>query len=237
MKLINCDLGECLIPDPDEAIMPLVDMANIACGGHAGDVASMEKTLKLAKQHNVTVGAHPSYIDKENFGRISHDLSADELFDTLLQQITIFQDLCQQHDIQMHYIKPHGALYHDMMFKPEVLDVICLLIHELNPLLELVVQAGLHQQRMAEKSKQTAINFIYEAFADRGYRGDQMIPRNEPGALLVDAEQIVAQYRLFSQAHTFTIDTICFHSDHPSSAFALKLIKAEAAQGRKHVRD
>jgi 5-oxoprolinase (ATP-hydrolysing) subunit A len=225
MKLINCDLGECLTPDPDEAIMPLVDMANIACGGHAGDVASMKKTIKLAKQHNVKVGAHPSYLDKENFGRISHDVSIDALFEILLRQITEFQKLCQQHDMEMHYIKPHGALYHDMMHKPEVLAVLCQLIHAVNPALDLVVQAGILQQGMAAKSKQTSINFIYEAFADRTYQGNQIIPRSESGAMLKDAEQIVAQYQRLSQQHTFTIDTICFHSDNPASAFALKLIK------------
>lgn len=125
----------------------------------------------------------------------------------------------------MNYIKPHGALYHDMMHKPEVLDVICLLINEINPSLDLVVQAGLHQHRMAEKSEQTGITFIYEAFADRAYQGNKMVPRTEPDAMLKDAEKIVAQYHLFSQQNTFTIDTICFHSDHPASAFALKLIK------------
>ena len=225
MKLINCDLGECLNPDPDEAIMPLVDMANIACGGHAGDVDSMEKTLQLAKQYDVKVGAHPSYLDKDNFGRISHALSTEDLFETIFKQITAFQDLCQQHDVQMHYIKPHGALYHDMMFKPEVLEVLCQLIQAINPALDLVVQAGLHQQRMAEKSEQTGITFIYEAFADRAYQGNQMVPRTEPDAMLIDAEKIVAQYHLFSQQQTFAIDTICFHSDHPASAFALELIK------------
>jgi 5-oxoprolinase (ATP-hydrolysing) subunit A len=225
MKLINCDLGECLTPDPDEAIMPLVDMANIACGGHAGNVVSMEKTLQLAKQYDVKVGAHPSYIDKESFGRISHDLSTDELFETIFKQITDFQDLCRQQDMEMHYIKPHGALYHDMMHKPEVLNVLCLLVLAINPALDLVVQAGLHQERMADKANQTGINFIYEAFADRAYQGNQMIPRAEPDAMLKDAEKIVAQYHLFSQQHTFAIDTICFHSDHPASAFALKLIK------------
>ena len=235
MKLINCDLGECLTPDPDKAIMPLVDMANIACGGHAGDVTSMEKTLKLAKQYDVKVGAHPSYIDKENFGRISHDLSADKLFEILLKQVTEFQELCQQYDMDMHYIKPHGALYHDMMHKPEILNVMCQVIKTVNPSLDLVVQAGLHQDQMAEKSEQTSINFIYEAFADRGYHGNQMIPRTEPGAMLKDAEDIVAQYRLFSQEHSFQIDTICFHSDHPASAVALKLIKAGADQGSTNV--
>jgi len=235
MKLINCDLGECLTPDPDEGIMPLVEMANIACGGHVGDVASMNKTILLAKQHNVKVGAHPSYVDKENFGRISHDMSVDELFETLLAQVTGFQNLCQQHDIEMSYIKPHGALYHDMMHKPEVLAVMCQLIHAVNPALDLVVQAGILQQGMAKKSKQTAVNFIYEAFADRAYRGNEMVPRSEPGAMLDAAEHIVAQYHLLSQQDSFTIDTVCFHSDNPASVFALQLIKSGVEQDSTNV--
>lgn len=235
MKLINCDLGECLTPDPDEEIMPLVDMANIACGGHVGDWTSMEKTLKLAKQYDVKIGAHPSYLDKENFGRVSHDLSPDALFDIVLTQVTEFLELCQQYQLEMHYIKPHGALYHDMMRKPEVLDVLCKVIKTVNPSLDLVVQAGLHHKQMAKKAEQASINFIYEAFADRGYDGKQMIARSEAGAMLKDAEEIVAQYRLFSQAHSFQIDTICFHSDHYPSVFALKLIKAGAKQGSTSV--
>lgn len=235
MKLINCDLGECLTPDPDEAIMPLVHMANIACGGHAGDHVSMEKTIKLAKQYSVKVGAHPSYLDKENFGRVSHDISSDALFELVKNQITEFQALCQQHQMEMHYIKPHGALYHDMMHKPEVLDILCQVIKAVNPSLGLVVQAGLHQKKMAKKAEQEAINFIYEAFADRGYQGKQMIPRSETGAMLKDAEEIVAQYRLFSQPQNFQIDTICFHSDHYPSVFALKLIKAGAKKGSMNV--
>ena len=226
MKLINCDLGECLTPDPDEAIMPLVDMANIACGGHAGDQTSMERTIELAKQHGVKVGAHPSYLDKANFGRVSHDISAEALFEIVLSQVTKFLALCQQQQVEMHYIKPHGALYHDMMHKPEVLDVLCQVIKTINPSLDLVVQAGLHHKQMAKTSAQTSIKFIYEAFADRGYQGKQMIPRSETGALLKDAEEIVAQYRLFSQPHNFQIDTICFHSDHPPSKFALQLINS-----------
>lgn len=225
MKLINCDLGECLTPDPDEMIMPLVDMANIACGGHAGDHASMKKTIQLAKKYHVKIGAHLSYLDKENFGRISQTLSTDGLFAMLLKQMTEFQDLCQQLEVEMFHIKPHGALYHDMMQKPEILDVLCRLIDEINPALELVLQAAIHQERLAKKSVQSSIKFIYEVFADRGYQDHQMIARTEPGAMLIEAEQIVAQYQRFSQQQSFAIDTICFHSDHPASVTALKLLK------------
>lgn len=227
MKLINCDLGECLTPDPDDMIMPLVDMANIACGGHAGDHASMNKTILLAKKHHVKIGAHLSYLDKENFGRISQAISTDDLFDMLLNQISDFQSLCLHNNVEMTHIKPHGALYHDMMHTSEILNVLCRLINEVDPSLELVVQAGLNQDRLAEKSAQSSIKFIYEAFADRAYQGNQMIARTESGAMLTEPEQIVAQYHQFSQQQSVAIDTICFHSDHPASIAALKLLKSK----------
>ncbi len=225
MTLINCDLGECLTPDPDEIVMPLINMANIASGGHAGDTASIRKTIDLAKRYSVTVGAHPSYDDKANFGRISHFSTTQALFDSLQQQIRRFTQICEAQKVEMHYIKPHGALYHDMMHKPEVLDVLCDLIKQENKSLSLVVQAGINQARMHEKSASTKIHFIYEAFADRAYRDNQLVPRTESGAMLLDAKHIVDQYHSFSTQATFPVDTVCFHSDHPASVAALQLIK------------
>lgn len=225
MKQINCDMGECLQSDPDVVIMPLIDMANIACGGHAGDEASITKTLQLAKQHNVSVGAHPSYQDKANFGRVSHDLAADVLRDLLLEQLTQFQSLCQQYDCEMSYIKPHGALYHDMMHKPQVLNVICDVLNEIDTNLLLVVQAGLNTEMMLLTSEQTGVKFIFEAFADRAYRGRQMVPRSEAGAMLMTAESIVKQYHALSTTTEFQIDTICFHSDHAPSVSALEQLR------------
>jgi len=221
---INCDLGECLTPDPDAQIMPLIDMANIACGGHAGDVNSMRKTIKLAKQHGVMIGAHPSYADQENFGRVRLNISQTALFDSLQQQLKSFMALCETLDAKPQYIKPHGALYHDMMHKPEVLALICDVIKSINPALKLIVQAGLNTEVMAKTSADKQVQFLYEAFADRGYRANnmaEMIPRKEPGALLASADAILAQLDYFVIQQTFTVDTICFHSDHAPSVQAL----------------
>jgi len=228
MKRINCDLGECLIPDPDSDIMPLIDMANIACGGHVGDDNSMIKTLILAKQHGVSVGAHPAYVDKSNFGRVSHDLTSKQLFDVLSQQLTQFINLCQQYDVTMDYIKPHGALYHDMMYRDDVLDVLCEVIKIHDPNLSLVVQAGIEQQRFIDKSTQVAITFIYEAFADRKYQGNKLVARTEQGAVLQEPEHIIKQYHDLSQSIEMQVDTICFHSDNPASVRALQLLKKTA---------
>ncbi len=227
MKLINCDLGECLLPDPDSDIMPLIDMANIACGGHAGDEISMTTTLLLAKQHQVKVGAHPSYLDQPNFGRISHALSSTQLFEVLSQQIMQLMELCQQHGMTMTHIKPHGALYHDMMHDPAVLEVLCQVIKHHDSTLSLVVQAGIEQQRFEQTSNDRSIDFIYEAFADRGYRGNKLIPRTEAGAVLLEPEHIVRQFHELSQTKTMRVDTVCFHSDNPASIHALQLLKSQ----------
>ncbi len=224
--LINCDLGECLTPDPDPQIMPLIDMANIACGGHAGDVNSMSTTIAMAKTNDVMVGAHPSYFDRQNFGRVSHDLSPSDLFASLHQQLAAFIALCETHEVTLEYVKPHGALYHDMMQKPVVLDVICEVVRSLNPQLKLVVQAGVNSERMLQQAEQSQLVFLYEAFADRGYRGAQMIPRSEAGAMLATTEAILEQVQLLNTSPPFLIDTICFHSDHPQSIAALQSLKS-----------
>jgi len=226
MKLINCDLGECLIPSPDELVMPLIDMANIACGGHAGDESSMIDAIKQAQQHGVRVGAHPSYPDRENFGRQSHALPEDELFQLVYEQVIYFQNLCHKQGVTLDYIKPHGALYHDMIHNEAVLVVVCNVIERLDSSLSLIVQAGINTDTFNRFSRDTNIQFLYEAFADRGYRGLQMIPRSEQGAMLIDPQHIVEQYYYFCQDESAKIDTICFHSDNPSSVLALKILKA-----------
>lgn len=218
-KPINCDLGECLSPSPDSIAMPLIDMANIACGGHAGDDDSMLATIKLAKQNQVTIGAHPSYADTENFGRISHSLSNDELYDLLYLQILHFQKLCNDNAVILEYIKPHGALYHDMMHNIDVFNTICKVIQAIEKDLNLVVQAGI------KHFHDNNIVLLHEVFADRAYQGIKLIPRNAEAALLVHVDAIVEQYHYFSTINNFQIDTICFHGDNPASIKALQKIK------------
>ncbi len=222
---INCDLGECLSPNPDPQIMPLIQMANIACGGHAGDATSMAQSIQLAKQHGVSIGAHPSYFDRPNFGRVSLQLSPADLFASLRQQITAFYTLCQTHEVQLDYIKPHGALYHDMMRQPEVLDTICEVISSINPNLTLIVQAGLNTPQMQQQSERTKIAFMYEAFADRAYRDNAMVPRSQAGAMLPTPEAILQQVTVFETQPPFEIGTLCFHSDHLPSVLALQQLK------------
>jgi len=234
MIKINCDLGECLSTNPDADVMPLIDMANIACGGHAGDDVSMVKTIKLAKENNVKIGAHPSYEDHANFGRISYQLNDDELYDLVYQQVSHFQKLCHNNSASLEYVKPHGALYHDMMEKPLVLDVICRVIKAVDENLKLVVQAGVKNfgegelalaKRDCPGVKNKSVTFLHEVFADRGYDGIEMLVRGEKGAVLDKADTIVKQYHRFLNEKSFKIDTICFHSDNLASVEALTRLK------------
>ena len=224
MLMINCDLGECLTPNPDADVMPLINMANIACGGHAGDNNSMTKTIQLAKKFGVKIGAHPSYADIANFGRVSQTLSTFALFDLIYQQITAFQTFCTEHGALLKYIKPHGALYHDMTHNPLVLEVMCDVIYKTDQNLSLVIQAG-HEDYFKNFGNNGNGLFLHEVYADRGYQGIHMIPRRDKGAVLTDPKAIIDQYYQFLEEKSFKIDTICFHSDNKASVEALKQLK------------
>ena len=224
-KLINCDLGECLTPDNDATIMPLIDMANIACGGHASDDYNIAKTIKLALKNLVIIGAHPSYNDKVNFGRISYELSADELFATVYKQVSNFQKICLNLGAKLTYIKPHGALYHDMMKKDLVMDTICRVVKNIGCDLALVVQTGINSKKIARIAKKLNITFYYETFADRAYNKTQLIPRISSAAVLNNVQDIIKQYRQFLYNKAVEVDTIYFHSDNQASIKALQLLK------------
>jgi UPF0271 protein len=226
MTLINCDLGECLSPNPDQQIMPLIDQASIACGGHAGDSESMARAVQLAKQYQVQIGAHPSYPDKVNYGRIRQHYEAKALFEHLYRQVEQLNDICLKQDAVMSYIKPHGALYHAMMGDPTTLAVIGQVLDAFPQSLSLIVEAGTDTGHLRDFALCRPPTLIYEAFADRAYHHNKIVPRSEQGAMLRDAAEIIEQYQQFSTASALKVDTVCFHSDHPPSVDALKRIKA-----------
>ena len=221
-KLINCDLGECLVLNPDGQIMPWIDQASIACGGHAGNDDSMAKTIKLAKQYQVSIGAHPSYPDKKHFGRRSIAMSLNQLFDSLVMQVTTLNKHCRDQKVTMDYLKPHGALYHDIMHQAPIAEVICDVIKATKQELKLVVQAGVNTEQIMASAAKKNVQLQFEAFADRAYQGVELRLRTEEGAVLATPEEIENQYYQLSASNAFQIDTICFHSDHPPSVKALQ---------------
>jgi len=228
-KLINCDLGECLDPDPDGQIMPLINQASIACGGHVGNSDSMKKNVKLAKQYQVSIGAHPSYPDKANFGRVSLPMSLKSLFDSIFMQVNALEEVCLEQNVKMDYIKPHGALYHDMMHQKQIAELLCDVIKTKYPDLKLIVQAGINTKQMLAVAQEKGVQLLFEAFADRGYRSVELKSRSEQGAVLASPEEIKSQYQELMESDLFQIDTICFHSDHASSVTALQQIKTSTA--------
>lgn len=220
--LINCDLGENLSPDPDPEVMPLIDLANIACGGHAGNASSIQKTLQMATTHQVQIGAHPSYPDRENFGRTSMPLDKATLLQTLEKQLTLFEDNNPGH-LKLHHLKPHGALYLDMMRSESIFITLLAFMQTNYPNDYLVVQGGIDHGKLDLRYQQLAkpfkITLLFEGFADRGYQENgRLLPRKAENSLLTTPDNIIQQTNDFKGM----FDTLCFHSDNPASVEALK---------------
>jgi UPF0271 protein len=218
--------------------MPYIDQANIACGFHASDPANMVKTIKLACQHHVEIGAHPSYPDKENFGRLSMNLDSNELIAIIQYQVAALQNLCANENTQVSYVKPHGALYNDMMADLAIFSNVCQAINQSSSLLpdkmSLMIQALPDQQAFIDIAQQWQVPLIFEAFADRAYQDNGLlVSRQQKNAVLLD-EQIVVKRMAHLAAHqqllsindkalTLNVDSICVHGDNSA---AIKLIKA-----------
>ena len=216
---INCDVGEGVINE--HLIMPYISSCNIACGGHFGDVTSMDKTIALAIEHKVKIGAHPSFPDKVNFGRKLMQMSNDDLRDSIQNQLDIFLERLFSFDVPLHHIKPHGALYNTIA-KDE--DLAVLFIEITKKYLKDVFLYVPYQSVIEEIALKNNIKIKYEAFADRNYNDDlSLVSRNTPNALLIDEKEVL-NHVLFMIKHQkvntisglekeIKADTFCVHSD------------------------
>ncbi|MEO0444243.1 MAG: 5-oxoprolinase subunit PxpA [Pseudomonadota bacterium] len=233
MKL-NCDMGEAC--GYDAQLMPFIDMANIACGFHAGDKTTMDATVALAVQHNVLIGAHPGYADKAHFGRKPIDLTEKQLRELLIEQIELLNSICRQHKTSVHYIKPHGALYHAMMANTNTFLAIVDALSSHCTHLPLVVMANEQQSAFARRAKSKGISLIFEAFCDRAYDDHgQLAPRHQAGAILHRQEDIDRQiHALINQQSVTSIngriipikaETICVHGDSQQAVFSVRAIR------------
>lgn len=228
MIALNCDLGEGCGNDAE--LMPLIDQASIACGGHAGDAATMRASVQLAADHGVQIGAHPAYPDRAGFGRRSLDIGPQDLADTLEAQLAALMQVAEVLGQAVCYIKPHGALYHDVWTNDAVRAVVTALACGLD--LPLVVRAG----RGEWPGGRAGLTLWHEAFADRGYAADgRLLGRDEAGALL-GPEQAAAQTRQLVESSTVTTadgtpcplqaDTLCLHGDHPEAPAVARAVRA-----------
>ena len=235
MKL-NCDLGEGM-DQVDAGIMPLIDMANIACGGHAGDRGSMLRTIAMALEHGVDIGAHPSYPDRANFGRVSLDIEPEALFNSLQEQVGDLINYASELGAEVTYIKPHGALYNDAFRRPSTLAA----------LLELSAATALPLMLAARpdsslRQDHPDHHFILEAFVDRAYDADgTLVDRRQPYAVHPDVDTAVSQALSLLTLGGLTAvsgewlfiaaDTLCLHSDSPIALDTAHAVRRAMAAG------
>lgn len=238
MKL-NCDLGESFGAwqmGLDEQVMPVIDQANIACGFHAGDPMVMQNTLRLAKQHQVSIGAHPSYPDLVGFGRRSIKCSLVELEALLHYQIAALDGMAQIQGLTLEYVKPHGALYNDMMVDNDIRLTMIKAIAGYPKSLALMLQATSQIDNHRQQAKSHGITLLAEAFADRCYDDDgRLLARSRAGAVH-NKEKMLAQVKQLKHNGTITTvsgnilplnpDSLCVHGDNPEAVKAIKEIKA-----------
>lgn len=238
MKL-NCDLGESYGSwqmGLDADVMPHIDMANIACGFHAGDADVMARTLALAKQHSVTIGAHPSYPDLQGFGRRSMALSHSEIVNCMRYQIAALDGMALSTGLSLTYVKPHGALYNDMMAKPAVFAAVLDAVASFYKPLKLMILATARQQEFAAQAKAQGVELLFEAFADRRYTDEgTLTPRNQAGAVL-HGDDMLAQVRQLVKHGSVTTasgkqlalsaDTLCVHGDNQAAIAQVQQIRA-----------
>jgi len=240
MKL-NCDLGE-LIHENDALIMPYIDQANIACGFHASDPKNMAKTIKLACQHHVEIGAHPSYPDKENFGRLSMNFDSNELIAIIQYQVGALQSLCMNENTQVSYVKPHGALYNDMMADLAIFTIVCQAIsHSPQPLshkMSLMMQALPDQQAFIDIAQQWQVPLIFEAFADRAYQDNGLlVSRQQQNAVLHDEKVVVKRIAHLTKHQQLlsindkklqlNVNSVCVHGDNSAAIELIKALRVE----------
>ena len=229
---INCDMGEGC--GDDAALMPFISSANIACGYHAGDAATMCSTIELAARHGVAVGAHPSYLDRENFGRTDVELSPAEIRSLILEQLEIFTVACGEIGVKMTHVKPHGALYNRSARDLVVARSIAETVREFDPDLTLY---GLAQSHSTEAARKLGLKAADEAFADRAYEPDgSLVSRKKPNALINSPEIAAAQaLRIALGGGVVAVDgsnvplsaeTICIHGDGPNAVAIARTIRS-----------
>jgi len=233
MKLsvdINADLGEG--SGHDEELFELISSANIATGFHAGDSDSMHGAITTAKKHGVAVGAHPSFFDRENFGRKELKISTPEIFDAVAYQLGVFQAIASAVGVQPNHVKPHGALYNMAVRDQELADSIARAIGSVDP--QLILFAP-DKSELARAGDAHGLQIAREIFADRNYLNDGwLVPRTRPDALLRDPNEAAQRVlRMLREGKVRSVEggdvdvrgeTICVHGDTPGAVeFAREL--------------
>lgn len=237
--LLNCDMGESFgswTMGLDAEVMPFIDCANIACGFHAGDPGIMRKTVALALKHDVQIGAHPAYQDLAGFGRRSMAYTAAELQDLLHYQLGALDGICRAQGTRIGYVKPHGAMYNDMMASPEQLRAVVHAVATYDARLPLMLMATRDNREAQAIGDEYGVTLWFEAFADRAYdNAGRLVSRQLPGAVHHDADTIVRQALTLAAGQSLIAsdgsalylhaNTLCVHGDNASSVAAVQRIR------------
>jgi len=239
---INCDMGEGI--GNDELLMPFISSANIACGYHAGDATTIKQTIALCIKYNVSIGVHPSFYDKNNFGRIEMNLPINDLYDLITQQLIIFKEAADSFDQKITHVKPHGALYNMSAKDAGMANVIAKAVWDFDSSLVLFGLSGSHS---ISEAKTIGLKTASEVFADRTYQDDgNLTPRSQPNALIDDADKAVQQVLQMVKEGTVTTvsgkaipvvaETICIHGDEKHAALFAKKIYEHLKQNNIEIK-
>ncbi|MBN8673828.1 MAG: LamB/YcsF family protein [Chitinophagales bacterium] len=227
---INSDLGEGM--GNDQAIIPFITSANIACGYHAGDTDTMWQTIEHCMANRVAIGAHPSFLDRANFGRTEFQLAPEEIYELIIQQLIIIDELLSSFETPLRHVKPHGALYNLSAKNADTAYIIAKAIKEYNSGLVLV---GLSGSYSISEAKKLGLQTASEVFADRTYQDDgSLTPRSAVNALITDMDKMTAQVLQMVNEGTvttvsgkvipITAQTICIHGDGKNAVEFAKAI-------------
>ena len=238
---INCDLGEKSKHhsnkyDPD--LLEIVNSANVACGYHAGDEETMNQVIQISKENGVSIGAHPSFNDPENFGRERMNLSSSEIKKLITDQYEILQKIAVKYEENVTHIKPHGALNNMACEDIELATVLAQTIKDIDKELIYLVPTG---SKMQEAAKKLNMKFACEIFADRNYEDDgNLVSRKKPHALITDPEQAKKHVLKMVKTQSLNchsgkqipceIDSVCIHGDNKSSLATAKSIKTNLVE-------
>ncbi|MCG7199436.1 5-oxoprolinase subunit PxpA [Marinobacter pelagius] len=236
---LNCDIGESFgawTMGMDEHVMPFIDQANIACGFHAGDPVTMRKTVRLAMEHGVSLGAHPAYPDLQGFGRRSMALHPEEITALVSYQVGALSHIAGSEGGILSYVKPHGALYNDMMRNEEILEGVLRALSSSPHPLSLMAMTTADNRKLRAACARHDIPLILEAFADRAYDEQGFIvSRSRPGAVHRSPDTIVRQACNLAEglpietiegtSLNLEADTLCVHGDNADSIAAVRAIR------------
>jgi UPF0271 protein len=233
---LNCDLGEG--GGSDREVMPLISSANIACALHAGDPTTMRRTVTLARDHGVAVGAHPGLADRAGFGRRTIALSPNEAYGLVLYQIGALAAIARGEGVELAHVKAHGALYNAAARDAALADALVAAVTTFDANLLLFGQPGTEHERAAQRA---GVRFVAEVFADRAYRADgRLVPRDKAGAVIGDPQAAAARVlgmvcdggvrAVDGTWVKLRVDTVCVHGDSPRAVAIVRAVR-EVLQG------